>query len=690
VGWDAGNDAGVVDAGNADAGTADAGDASCDLPVTVGPLATRYAWLATQLDAGVAKFERDHGGVGSVPVCPGTVGTSEQVASFVSYALGKLLVTSDDAGTGAAEAMLRCAFSFQYYAPDGGANDAGMPSGTFSFHNVDPPSVSDNSNEFALESLGAILLEHGERLSDPLKADLQPRLIAALQVVEGHNVCPNYTNICLMQSQLLVALGQYLSASSDPAVAAFGTQSVASGRARLEGWLALVTSSGITEFQSPTYYEVDVENIALGRHLAADATVRAEYDRALSAFLRDIAANFFFGSSTLAAPHSRTYDFFGGHGELDLTLYLLGLSPRKSGSGVALAKALVGFGADGGLELSPNARCLAAQSTRDIRTTWHVDGGAPGRERSVFISPDFAVGATSAQYFASLGSVQDLPVGAELGGGAASARITVLPDYLDGPGSSVTTGDFTKATHVQAGPVSAQSGGTVLALLKLPAKNPQYRGVPVVNLSTNLLGPGLADTDAGASAADEVLIDGAAWDGGSFPVDPSSHPTLTFRVGEGAVALSVISVSGVECSGAPLTSPTAWLSPMTGFSGSTRLSLVRLALYHSANGALASRNDCFARVAVLLSGRSCGGSSSCAKDLGTALKSAAVGAVESTDGGPGRWSVRANTPDGVVLFVDRLLSTDQTGRSDVIVARQADGQEMTFGPLRVNGVDQPF
>src|SRR5207244_1457700 len=108
-------------------------------------------------------------------------------------------------------------------------------------------------------------------------------------------------------------------------------------------------------------------------------------------------------------------------------------------------------------------------------------------------------------YGASLSSDQDQMLRAELASSSRTPAIAVIPDYLDAPGSVVKTGNFDKVTHLQMSPAAVQKDGAVLALLRVPAKDPGYSAadggrLPLVNLASNVILP---------AQADEVLLDGA-------------------------------------------------------------------------------------------------------------------------------------------------------------------------------------
>ena len=140
--------------------------------------------------------------------------------------------------------------------------------------------------------------------------------------------------------------------------------------------------------------------------------------------------------------------------------------------------------------------CWAFLPEREVRSTWLKQPNDLGHERYAYFTPDYAIGSTSADY-GGLANNQDMLLTAELPSSPDSAVISVLPDYLDAPGTSVKAGDFRKVTHLRLSPAAAQKGGAMLSLLRVPAKDPDYvidnHPVPVVNLSTNVIFPAQAD-----------------------------------------------------------------------------------------------------------------------------------------------------------------------------------------------------
>lgn len=295
-----------------------ASDVSCSLPLSESEHAARVQVLHDSLVSQVVSFERKFVGDAGTFACPAP--TSQMwTHDFGDYALAKYVLSSpsDPAALGLAESAIRCMFTFEDTTPGSATY------GVFRFHLSDPPRVADNSNEFALFPVSA-LVALWPALAQRL-AGLVPDIRAALDVLEAHTVCPGYTNICLMQAAAVTGAGQWLAASPDASTAAYGAARVASGKQRLDEWISFTRDAGVTEFDSVTYGEVDLDTLLVTHAIALDPALRAETEAVLGYLWSDFSANTFVARQSLGGPHSRTYDFFTEQGPISYSLYLEGL-----------------------------------------------------------------------------------------------------------------------------------------------------------------------------------------------------------------------------------------------------------------------------------------------------------------------------------------------------------------------------
>jgi hypothetical protein len=651
----------------------DAGDVEgCPLPISDGDHEGRIAALGAQLDALVTKFEHDHqGGAGGGIDCPAAGKSSEASSTWGRYAFAKLARGTDAAGQALALSALSCMFTYQ---------DTTMGSatyGVFRFHIDDAPRAGDNSTEFALEPVGWLLSQ--SLLPAATVRSLAPQIMAGLAAIDAHDICPHYTNICLMQQAIRLSIGAGFGATSDAGLATSGAASIAKAKSELEAWAASVKIGGVREFDSPTYGELDLEALALahqGALLAQDAAALARVDGAIDYLWSDFSANVFASRGTLSPPYSRTYDFAGGQGILSYALWLEGLVETPWGEADPTMAAWLPSNEPTAHRPPASALCWSVPRTREVTSEWQQLGKLV-RGRYTYLTDDYALGSATADYVvATPTSIQDVLVGGSIVSSPNTPLLTVLPDWLDAPLSAMAIGNFSKGTHLPLDPAVVQKEGALLVLLRVPAKDPGY-GVPLVSLTTNLIAP--AEVDA-------LLVDGVA-------IDPtktgtaSARPVLVVQNGTGVMAMAVMDASGLDCvSGAEITETGIAHVDIVPAPDDPDRPAVRLAIRHlDAPPANTSTLDpCFARVALLMVGQHCDG-----KDCGAVLSSAvsaAVSAATSTfDRSTGAWSVTVRAPSGPTLHVARgtMMAGDVT-------AREVDGVTPSFVPLSVNGTALPL
>jgi hypothetical protein len=321
---------------------------------------------------------------------------------------------------------------------------------------------------------------------------------------------------------------------------------------------------------------------------------------------------------------------------------------------------------------------------REVISTWGVDAAAKGKTRYAYLTPDFTLGTSSADYTTS-SSNQDEPFAAQLASSADQALITLLADYLDAPGASIQAGDFTKVTHLGSNPVAVQKKGEALILQAVPAKNPEYTAsdggaLPVVNLSTNVMFP--SDADSIVFRGRPVYLDGG------IASSSSGSPTLMVQVGQGVVTVTLISAGGVECPSdagvlAVTSAPTSVLGAYDA-GMSPPLPLGRWAIYAALEPPQdQSWSSCFARSAFLVGATSCptddGG---CAAAFAASQQAVASAAVEHWDGGSGDWSVQVSWPAG---DEPTSLMVARNPVKGTITSQQVDGSSPQWAPLVITG-----
>lgn len=406
--------------------------------------------------------------------------------------------------------------------------------------------VSDqNSVEFTFESIGPVLLGYSEKLSPIFRRQLTEHAAAGIVAIRRHKVDVGYTNIYLMKTINLILLGEAIGDNT----------AVADGRAQLDTWLDYTRSHGIREYASPTYASVQLTCLLNGYRHTRLADVKVKLAVALDYLWSDTAVRFFAPGAVMAGAHSREYDFLRGTGPIDRFYWMAGLTDE-----VPLPALFVdSFGAyanavENGYRPSDQILDLARMNERIVKSTWDK---RPGEDTYLYITPDFAVGSSSAYYAA-----QNRELAVDLGDNRPQkpVSITVSADALDDPYGNAMVMDPTghnKPVRIRADTASVQDRGTVVALFNIPST---ATGKPAHSFATNILIPLTADrivlNDTVVQFPSEVMAAPVAGKGGPLPSIPeklrswsiAAHPddVLGIRYGNGAVAVRLFAADGVD------------------------------------------------------------------------------------------------------------------------------------------------
>jgi hypothetical protein len=406
-------------------------------------------------------------------------------------------------------------------------------------------SISDaNSVEFTFSPIGPILLGYPDKLSPDFKTDLLRHAAAAIPAMYRHKVPVTYTNIYLMKTENLILLGEAVN----------DEKAIATGRAQLDTWLDWTRSHGIHEYASPTYASVQMYcalDLYRQTHLA---DVRAKIKTALDYLWADAAASYFAPTAMMAGAHSRDYDFLRATGPIDRFYYMEGLRDATPASAIFVDS----YGAylnalEHGYEPSPEILALAREPERVVKETWDQ---TPGADRYTYITPDFAIGSTSAYYGA-----QDREVGVDFGDARPyiPVSVCVAADTFDSPYGKVRQLDRSgheKPFRLRTNVATVQDHGAILALFNL---SPDLPRTTAKSLGTDVLLPLHADRmildgrdvrfPADALAAEKLALDkkeveSSSWDSWWLPVHLDS--VVAFRYGHAAVAIRIFAADGVD------------------------------------------------------------------------------------------------------------------------------------------------
>lgn len=328
--------------------------------------------------------------------------------------------------------------------------------GNIHWYAGDTKLVDRNGIEFVVRKLVLIPLLYANHLSSEQQSMLDRIWRLAKEAVARHQVHISYTNIYLMKTWNLIAMGDALHD------AALSNQ----GQKMLHDWLAYTAQTGINEYLSPTYYEVDLDNLALIANLAGDASTRAAALRAIDFLWNDIALHWFTPGQRLGGVHSRDYDRLFNTGALNRKMAQTGWLP--------VASVLQGISAQqaGPYEhyawTSPPSsaqRWLAGPFPRYIVQRW---GPAPEQRLAHYMGRNFGVSSTDAIYPAGH---DNAPLVINMGSGA---QVPIINYFMDGrrdhygvnktlePGSG-----HMKALHLKPFVTSVQNDAEVLFIASI-------------------------------------------------------------------------------------------------------------------------------------------------------------------------------------------------------------------------------
>src|SRR5581483_9526815 len=377
------------------------------------------------------------------------------------------------------------------------------------------PDIRDaNAIEFTMEPVGPIFLLFGDKLSPAFRAEARPHLAAAVAAIRRHHVKVTYTNIYLMKMGNLLSLGTAL----DDAGAR------AEGLAMLDEFIRQTRTAGIGEFASPTYSAVQMSALELLVNVERDPVVRTRLRALLDYFWVDLAAGYYPPTEVMAGAYSRVYNFLSTDENVNQLYYRAGLraaappKPLLTNDQILIwANARLG-----GYTPPAFALDLARQPERFVRARY---GDAPGQDRTLYVTPRFAIGSAS-----TFAGPQSRALSVILGARPDLPFITLAADVHDSPYGKVRLKDASghlKPRVLAPALACVQERGAVLALLDLaPALRAEKE--PAAPVATSLIVP----LHAGRIAIDGKPVDLTTKD--PQPVPPGA--VLVVREGGAAVA----------------------------------------------------------------------------------------------------------------------------------------------------------
>lgn len=172
--------------------------------------------------------------------------------------------------------------------------------GNFVFTKGITPSVLDeNAVEFCMEKAAVLRKLYYNNLDERNKELLDELIERSIVATRRHNVAVNYTNIYVMKTWVLCALGE---ATGDKAAAD-------EGAAMLDSWIARIKTNGIEEYNSPTYTGIAAVPLGCLINLLDNPTVKSKASVAMEYFSLLLFGNYFGTGTYLGGPHARDYNY---------------------------------------------------------------------------------------------------------------------------------------------------------------------------------------------------------------------------------------------------------------------------------------------------------------------------------------------------------------------------------------------
>jgi len=378
----------------------------------------------------------------------------------------------------------------------------------------DGKAVTDrNAVEFCMQGAALLWIRHRDTMPEQARKRLKTLLTFSIEGLKGHKVKPTYTNIALMNAGNLILLGEALGR----------TDAADEGYARLDRFIATMLEGGTHEYNSPTYYGVDLDDLQLIAAFAGRERGRQQARTLLEFFWRDIALNWFPASRKMAGARSRDYDYLRGLGVLDLNLMTSGWLPSIDNDRVGGI-----FCAFAAWRPSVELWQLATSpKPRLVESIW-----GPGRDqaRTLWRCPDVALSAAGAGY----GGRMDFPLCVDLPGPRDRPRIYFVPDGRHDPYGKLRIleggSGHMKALHLSPFWAASQRRGDALGLVVYRDKDlPE----DTAGIESHIVIP--RDVDG-------FWIDGrrVACDGKSADYALANGQALVLRQGTAAVGIKVV------------------------------------------------------------------------------------------------------------------------------------------------------
>lgn len=164
---------------------------------------------------------------------------------------------------------------------------------------MSPPDL--NWADFCGKKLLEIIIDHRAKLTTELAVKVDSAILFAARAIQNRNVGPSYTNIAVMGTFVTLVAGEYYKM---PSLYNYGMQ-------RLQRFYNYTEQEGgFTEFNSPTYNMVAVDELNRMRFYVKNPEALVLVNSLYSRLWREIAIHFHVPTQQWAGPHSRSYNSF--------------------------------------------------------------------------------------------------------------------------------------------------------------------------------------------------------------------------------------------------------------------------------------------------------------------------------------------------------------------------------------------
>jgi len=303
-----------------------------------------------------------------------------------------------------------------------------------------------NAVEFGMHAATVLWIKHREKVPREAFGSLEALMRYAIDGCLNHRVPESYTNIALKNAGNLMLLGEIF---DRPEVADEGYR-------RFSRIVTYTWEAGIHEYDSPTYYGVDLSALCVIDGFAKRPEGKRQARAMLSLFWTDIAANWWPPAQKLAGSRSRDYDYLRGLGYLDSFLYTSGWWDQWKPPGPGMADIVPTFS---DWQRPEGLDDLSRKYPRYVRQSWGYDAT---EAKTHWLGAAVTLGSSSAGY-----GNMDIPLTVDLAGPRDGVRGYFIPDGRHDPYGKLKIeagGGHQKTLHLRPFWTAAQAGRDALGL----------------------------------------------------------------------------------------------------------------------------------------------------------------------------------------------------------------------------------